>query len=121
MSDAITLRGMQFLASIGVLDAERLQRQPLEIDLTIWLAKPIRRGAASSETVDYRGLYDLVAGAVNAGHTDYLEDLAATIADGALGTAGVERTRVVVRKPHVALPGPLAGAEVAIERSRGRA
>lgn len=121
MSDAITLRGMQFLASVGVLEAERRQRQPLEIDLTIWLASPIGRGTASSDTVDYRGLYDLVARTVNAGHTDYLEDLATSIADAALGTSGVGRARVVVRKPHVALPGPLAGAEVEIERSRGRA
>ena len=121
MSDAITLRGMQFIASVGVLDAERRQKQPLEIDLTVWLVKPLQRGTAGKATVDYRGLYDLVANAVNAGHTDYLEDLATTIADGALGTVGVDRAKVVVRKPHVALPGPLAGAEVEIERGRGRA
>lgn len=121
MSDAITLRGMQFLASIGVLDEERRQRQPLEIDLTVWLAEPLARGSAGTATVDYRGLYDLVAGTVGAGHTDYLEDLATTIADEALRTRGVARVRVIVRKPHVALPGPLRGAEVDIERGRGRA
>lgn len=119
MSDAITLRGMQFLASIGVLETEKRQKQPLEVDLTIWLASPLRTGEASSDTVDYRGLYDLVANAVNARHTDYLEDLATAIADGALATARVDRAKVVIRKPHVALPGPLAGAEVAVERRRG--
>jgi len=119
VSDAITLRGMQFLASIGVLESEKQQKQPLEVDLTIWLETPVRTGKASSDTVDYRGLYDLVANAVTAGHTDYLEDLATAIADRALATARVARAKVVIRKPHVALPGPLTGAEIAVERRRG--
>lgn len=111
--DAITLRGMRFHARIGILPHERELAQPLEVDLTVW-TQP-RAGAV----LDYRTLYDAVAGTVANGHTDYLEELAERIAASALGDGRAQRAVVVVRKPHVALPGPLAAAEVMIERERG--
>jgi dihydroneopterin aldolase len=66
--------------------------------------------------VDYRKLYELAATVVANGPTDYLEDIGDRIARGALDER-VRKARVAVRKPHVALGGPLDYAEVVVERS----
>ena len=105
----ITLRAMRFHARIGVLPHEREHAQPVEVDLTVRL-RPGTSG--DSAVVDYRELYALASGALGEGHVDYLEELAETIAIGALARPRVASARVAVRKPHVALPGPLAYAEV---------
>jgi dihydroneopterin aldolase len=108
----ITLRGMRFHALVGILDHERQLAQPIEIDLLVRVAE-----ASGESVVDYRALYDIAAAAV-AGHTDYLEQIADRIAGAALAlSARVRSARVAVRKPHVPLPGPLAYAEVVIDRS----
>jgi dihydroneopterin aldolase len=108
---AITLRAMRFHALVGILPHERELPQPLEIDLTAWVA------AGHTPPVDYRALYAETEHAVGGAH-GYLEELAATLADRAMTVPGVERVAVAVRKPHVALPGPLAYAEVRLERAR---
>jgi dihydroneopterin aldolase len=109
--DTITLAGMSFHTRIGVLPHEREIAQPLEVDLTAW----IENGAG---VVDYRKLYDAVQGATSVPEMLYLEDVAESIATGVLRHAGVFRVRIAVRKPHVALGGPLRFAEVAIVRQR---
>ena len=111
---AITLHGMRFHTLIGVLPHEAELPQPVEIDLTVW-----RGGAAGGFAVDYRGLYQIAADALRPGHGPYLEDVADTVAAKALSVPGVDGVRVAVRKPHVALPGPLAYAEVVLERDNG--
>lgn len=109
--DAITLRGMSFHTRIGVLPHEREIAQPLEVDVTAWIV----RGAG---VVDYRKLYAAVRAAAEAPELIYLEDLAESMAAGVLRHEQVVRTRVVVRKPHAAVGGPLRHAEVAIVRQR---
>ncbi|GAC1516360.1 MAG: hypothetical protein NVS1B4_10930 [Gemmatimonadaceae bacterium] len=108
---AITLQGMRFHALVGVLPHEAELPQPLEIDLTVWAP------AHPDEIIDYRNLYDAAA-RVAARRVRYLEEAAEAIAQGALDLDRVVRVRVAVRKPHVALPGPLAYAEVVVERHR---
>ncbi len=106
---AITLRAMRFHALIGILPHERVVSQPLEIDLRVEL----RDGHG---IVDYRALYALVSEVVSAGPIEYLEEAGERIARLALAHhPRVERARVAVRKPHVALGGPLDYAEVVVE------
>lgn len=112
--EAVTLRGMRFHARIGVLAHEATLPQPIEVDLTVWRAGGGRKGSV----VDYRTLYELVQRAVESGHTPYLEQVAERIATGALAVTDVAGVRVAVRKPNVMLPGPLAYAEVVLERRR---
>jgi len=64
----------------------------------------------------YRALYDAAAGAVAAEPLAYLEDVAVDVAARVLSAGTAARVRVAVRKPHVAMPGPLAYAEVVLER-----
>ena len=107
---------MRFHVLVGVLPHEQELRQPLEMDITVWLGEQDVSGASAS--LDYRELYAAMAETVNRSPTGYLEDLADRAADAALVFPSVWRVRVAARKPHVALPGPLAYAEVAIERDR---
>ena len=109
--DRITLRGMRFHTLIGILPHEREHAQPIEIDLTVGV-RP------DSAVVDYRRLYAEVRSATEAPALSYLEDLANAIIARVLEASPVERVRVTIRKPHAAVGGPLAYAEVAIERTR---
>ena len=109
--DTITLRGMRFHVRVGILPHERELAQPLEIDLTVGLE-------AGDAVVDYRDLYADAAAVVARGPLHYLEEIADAIARRALARPRVTRAHVAVRKPHVALGGPLAYAEVAVDRDR---
>ena len=91
--------------------------QSIEVDASLWVRRSGERPTAK-DIVDYRRVYDLVAEVVTQGHTNFLEEVGERIADRALQLPLVERVRISVRKPNVALPGPLAYAEVALERER---
>jgi dihydroneopterin aldolase len=107
----VSLRAMKFHALVGILPHERTLPQPIEVDVHV-------RISDEDAVVDYRALYDLTAAVMNSGPIDYLEEIGTRIARAALEHSRLVRSaRVAVRKPHVALPGPLAYAEVVIERS----
>ena len=112
--DEITLRAMRFHPRVGILPHEQQFSQPLEVDLTVWT----RPRAAAAGVVDYRALYELVRARVDAGQLEYIEHVAADIVEAARRVDGVVGARAAVRKPHVALPGPLLHAEVVVERGR---
>jgi dihydroneopterin aldolase len=62
-------------------------------------------------------LYDVAARALGS-HTGLLEEVAERIASGVLSLDDrIRSTRVAVRKPQVALPGPVGFAQVAVERA----
>jgi dihydroneopterin aldolase len=106
-NDVVTLKAMRFHARIGVLPHEAEIAQSIEVD-----------AVSAKDIVDYRRVYDLVAEVVTNGHISFLEEVGEMIADRALQLPLVTRVRIAVRKPNVALPGPLAYAEVALERER---
>jgi dihydroneopterin aldolase len=107
----ISLVGMRFHVRVGNLPHERVHAQPLEIDLSV------TRSPQAAGVLDYRALYALAAERSAREPLEYLEDVATQIADGALALDGVTHVRVAVRKPHVMLDGPLAYAEIVVERS----
>ncbi len=116
-NDVVTLKAMRFHARIGVLPHEAEIAQSIEVDASLW----VRRSAgqiSAKDIVDYRRVYDLVAEVLTTGHIRFLEEAGERIAEQALSLPLVERVRIAVRKPNVALPGPLAYAEVALERDR---
>ena len=107
----ITLGGMRFHCLVGILPHERTTPQPLEIDIRVHVDD-------GDGVVDYRALYAIVASILNTGPIDFLEEIGDRVARDTLAhSARVRRVRVAVRKPHVALPGPLSYAEVVVERS----
>lgn len=117
LQHVVTLKAMRFHTHIGVLPHEAEIAQSIEVDASVWVARD--ESAHGGEGVlDYRKLYALVAGVIGSGHVRYLEDLTERVAEAALEMDGVTRVRINVRKPHVALPGPLMHAEVSLDRSR---
>lgn len=113
----VTLQAMRFHTHIGVLPHEAEIAQSIEVDVSVSISRPeLARG--SEGVVDYREVYGLVSSIISNGHIRYLEDLADRVAEGVLEIEGVNRAVVRVRKPHVALAGPLQHAEVSAERRR---
>ena len=106
----ISLVGMRFHVRVGILPHERVHAQPLEIDLAV------TRSARATGVLDYRSLYALAAEHSAREPLEYLEDVASRIADAAMSLDGVLKVRVAVRKPQVLLDGPLAYAEIVVER-----
>ena len=107
----VTLRAMQFHALVGILPHERTLPQPIEVDVQV-------RVSDGESVVDYRALYDLTASVMASGPIDFLEEVGARVARAALAhNRRIRSARVAVRKPHVALGGPLAYAEVVVERN----
>lgn len=107
----ITLRNMRFHVRVGILPHEGELAQPLEVDLTVW-TRPVADGELA---VDYRELHALTSAVVSAPPLLYLETIAQQIVVAALTHRNVIGARVAVRKPHVALAGPLDHAEVVVQ------
>jgi dihydroneopterin aldolase len=107
----ITLRSMRFHALVGILPHERTTPQPIEIDLQV-------RVADGEGVVDYRELQAIAAAVMGSGPIDFLEQVGERVVAGALAhSVRVRSARVAVRKPHVALAGPLDYVEVVVERN----
>jgi len=118
VEDVVTLQAMRFHTRIGVLPHEAEIAQSVEVDLSI---TEMRTAGVEGGRgiVDYRELYEITAEVMAQRHHLYLEDVAEQIAARTLELEPVTQVRVSVRKPHAALPGPLAYAEVTVERRRG--
>jgi dihydroneopterin aldolase len=116
-TDVVTLKAMRFHARIGVLPHEAEIAQSIEVDASLWVRRSGMK-PTTKDIVDYRRVYEQVAEVVTSGHNNFLEEVGERIAERALQVPLVERVRIAVRKPNVALPGPLAYAEVALERER---
>ena len=116
-SDTVTLKGMRFHTRIGVLPHEAEIAQSVEVDVSVTVSpRAGARGAAG--IVDYRRLHEIVSRVLGEGHIHYLEDVGERVAALAMDIEGVTGVRIAVRKPNVALQGPLDYAEVVIERSQ---
>lgn len=119
----VTLKGMQFLARVGLLPHEREKPQPIEVDVTVVCEGEVsaaHTGAAASTQLilDYRDLYAIAEETLMSGHVELLEDVALCITSKVHALGGVTSSRVAVRKPAVALPGPLDYSEVVLERDK---
>lgn len=107
----ITLRAMRFHGLVGILPHERTNPQPIEIDLRV-------RVADGDGVVDYRELQAIAAAVMNGGQIDFLEEIGKRVVEGAFAhSTRIRSARAAVRKPHVALGGPLDYVEVVVERS----
>ena len=110
---------MKFHTCVGLLPHEHHVPQPLELDLTVWVSlRRVGETDSPNAMLDYRDLYRVVADTVSASHHSLLEALCEKIAAQVLEFHGVLRTRVVARKPHAPLDGPVDHVEVVVDRLR---
>jgi dihydroneopterin aldolase len=120
--DRLSVLGMRFEAMHGVLDSERVDAQPFEVDLVLHAdLSDAGRTDALADTVDYRGLHELVDSIVMGPSFNLIEGLAGAIARAVLTTTDprlVGAVEVRVRKPEAPLPGELDTVEAALLRRR---
>jgi dihydroneopterin aldolase len=118
--DRIELRGLRVVGRVGVLDLERAQDQPLEIDLD--LEVDLAAAGASddlADTVDYGAVCAAVAVVVRERHVFLLERLAARIVEVVLAVdARIGVVEVTVRKLRPPVPVDLATSGVHLRRER---
>lgn len=120
--DRLSLLGMRFLARHGVHPEEKVEPQPFEVDLVLHAdLDDAARTDALDDTVDYRGLHELVDSIVMGPSFNLIEGLAGAIARAALAATDprlVGAVEVRVRKPEAPLPGELDTVEAALIRRR---
>jgi len=119
LTDRISVRGMRFLGRHGVRLEERMEPQPIEVDLRLDVS--LARAAASDEladTVDYSATFDTVREIVEGRSFRLIEALAGAIAEAILTGYPVDAVEVRVRKPKAPLPGPFDTVEVQVTRER---
>jgi 7,8-dihydroneopterin aldolase/epimerase/oxygenase len=120
VSDRIVLSDMVFMGRHGVLEIERVEEQPFEVDVELYLdLGPAGMTDDLARTVDYRDVFELCRSVIEGPGKLLVEALAESIASSLLarfGGSGVGEVKVRVRKPEVALPGPLDYAGVEITR-----
>lgn len=118
VSDRITLRGMRFLGRHGVTLEERMEPQPIEVDVELHL--DLARSEASddlADTVDYSAVFAEVATIVEGQSFRLLEALAGAIGRAVLAGHPVREVEIRVRKPKAPLPGAFETVEVSLRRT----
>lgn len=131
--DTITLTDCQVHAIIGILDFEQQRRQPLDVEIDMFLPlEPAAQDEEVSSTVDYAAITSQVELLARAGRWWLLESLATTICRMVLippapgeARADVKQVDVRLRKPTIldgrAVPGIRMQRDTAwcrIERER---
>jgi dihydroneopterin aldolase len=120
--DRLSLLGMRFEALHGVLASEKVDPQPFEVDLVLHVdLDDVARTDALEDTVDYRGMHELVDSIVVGPSFNLIEGLAGAIARAVLAGTDprlVGAVEVRVRKPEAPLPGELDTVEAALLRRR---
>jgi dihydroneopterin aldolase len=113
----IELTGIELFAFHGVLEHERREGQRFLVDLELDVAD--ERAAVTdriTDAVDYRDVVAAVVDVSDARAYDLIEAFATAIAEALATRFPLDRVRVRVRKPDVALARPVEHAAVVVER-----
>ena len=118
MTDCIEIRDLMVRAIVGINDEERVNRQDVVINLTIWSdLRDSGRTDDIDDTINYRTLAKLVIELVEESSFFLVEKLGTEIALLSLEFSGsIERVRVTVEKPGAIRFARSVG--VTIERTR---
>jgi dihydroneopterin aldolase len=118
----VELRGLELHGYHGVLSEERERGQRFLVDVRF---EPADGGAAESDdigdAVDYRDAVAVVREVFDGRAFHLLEALATALADALLESLPLAWVEVTVRKPDVALAGPVEHAAVTVERGQAKA
>jgi 7,8-dihydroneopterin aldolase/epimerase/oxygenase len=118
--DRIEVRGLRVDAVHGVLDVERRQAQPFEIDLDLYLdTAPAAASDDLADTVDYGATVEAALAVMRGAPHDLLESLAGAIADAVLADGRVVAATVTVRKLRPPLSHDVTSTGVRVQRRSG--
>ena len=119
MTDAILLRGIEFLGVHGATEEERLRHQRFAVDLNVEL--PLAKSAASdkrADTVDYRELGEIVTRIGTTARFHLLEALAGRMADEIQDRWPAAAVTIAIRKAAPPVDFAVQAIEVRIHRPR---
>ena len=117
--DEISLRGMRFLGRHGVGLQERLEPQPVEVDVVLHV--DLRAAGTSDDlarTVDYSRAFEIARRVVEEESFRLIEAIAEAIARDLFAALAIDELEVRVRKPKAPLHGAFETVEAAIRRRR---
>ncbi len=113
LPDRIRIEGLRFDCIVGINDWERLAKQPVEIDLTLYA--DLSEAAKSddvADTVNYRTISRDVAEFVEGSSFGLVEKLADGVARVCLADERVQRVDVQLRKPGALRLGRSVGLDI---------
>ncbi len=120
--DRILLKGLSFFGRHGCHQAEKDLGQKFLVDIELECdLEAASHSDDLDDTIDYIAIYNHARDVIEGPSVQLLEVLAQRIADFALQDERVDSAWVSIRKPHVAVPGPLEYLGVEITRSRDSA
>ncbi|XHS80506.1 dihydroneopterin aldolase [Burkholderiaceae bacterium UC74_6] len=96
----IHIAGLRFDANLGILDFEREDPQPIQVDAEINLGPQalVSSDADIGHVLDYRRIRQIIIDECTAEHTDILEALVAKLCTRLMKLPGVMGVRVKVNK-----------------------
>jgi len=119
--DRIFIEGMTFTTLIGVLEHEKVQPQPVHVDVDLSVM-PVSatRTDRLEQTISYAAAYERISQIIQTEHFGLVERLAGCIAEKLLlDHETLMAVTVTIRKPEAPLPGPFTSAGITITRVRG--
>jgi dihydroneopterin aldolase len=114
----VFVRDLRLMASVGTHAHERLQTQPVVINLDLAVRETAPAPSNLADVVCYEAAIDTIKAILGAGHIELVETVAERIAQACLLDSRVESARVRVEKPMAVTEAASVGVE--IERSRGK-
>jgi len=96
----LTLTGLRFEASLGILESEKLAPQPIQVDAELSLdAQPLLpRNDEINHVLDYRKVRKIIIDECTAEHVNLLETLIGKLANRLMQLPGVQGVRVKIAK-----------------------
>ncbi|NCA99014.1 MAG: 2-amino-4-hydroxy-6-hydroxymethyldihydropteridine diphosphokinase [Clostridia bacterium] len=119
--DRIFIEGMTFMTLIGVLEHEKVQPQPVTVDV-ILSVMPVQatRTDRLEQTISYAVAYERISQIIQTEHFGLVERLAGSIAEKLLlDHESLMAVTVTIHKPEAPLPGPFTSTGITITRVRG--
>ena len=99
-TQTLTLTGLRFDASLGILEHEKNQPQPIQVDAELRLGvQPLQpRDDDIHHVLDYRKVRQIIIAECTAEHVNLLESLIGKLANRLLQLPGVLGVRVKIAK-----------------------
>jgi dihydroneopterin aldolase len=118
--DRIMLQGLVFYGHTGVLDFEKKNGQPFEVDAVLLCQRlPACKSDRLDQTIDYGEAYAIIRQIVEAADCNLIENLAEQIAMSLLDRFPLAETvDISVRKPQAPIEGKFTSMGIRIFRGR---
>jgi dihydroneopterin aldolase len=115
-NQTLTLTGLRFDASLGILESEKLEPQPIQVDAELCLGcQPLLpRDDEINHVLDYRKVRQIIIDECTAEHVNLLETLIGKLTHRLMQLPGVVGARVKIAKLQI-----FADCEVAIRMETG--